>query len=145
MTPRAHLRAPNRSAPVRGNRRSRGRPIITGCGTLKSGCGVDRVDVAGLEYPALKRAVNASLALERYLLAGQIEVTLGLMIDSNPVTRSIRVQVVFPDKNSPEGRLLEHCVGFDDFGNFLLRWLAVRRGGVTQWLQELKPPEEQTP
>jgi predicted phage terminase large subunit-like protein len=58
MTPRAHLRAPNRSAPVRGNRRSRGRPIITGCGTLKSGCGVDRVDVAGLEYPALKRAVR---------------------------------------------------------------------------------------
>src|SRR6516162_1963408 len=58
MTPRAHLRAPNRSAPVRRNRRSRGRPIITGCGTLKSGCGFDRVDVAGLEYPALKRAVR---------------------------------------------------------------------------------------
>jgi hypothetical protein len=85
--------------------------------------------------------LNASPALRRYLLAGQIELTLGLSIDSNPVTRSIRVQIVLPAERSTEGRLLKNCVGFQNFGDFLIRWLAVRRDGVAQFFAELAPPE----
>jgi hypothetical protein len=89
--------------------------------------------------------LKGSLALRKYLLAGQAELTLGLSIDSNPVTRSIRARIVLPEKRGPDGQLLDNCVGFQGFGDFLIRWLAVRRGGVAQWLKEQAPPAEPSP
>jgi hypothetical protein len=90
-------------------------------------------DIIYFEQVAQIAFLNASLALRRYLLSRYIELAISLTIDGNPVSRVIRVAVELPEQKTPAASYLSQCWDFENFGDFLLRWLKVRKIGFTRW------------